>query len=140
MLGRRLLLLVAVLLATGAIAAALTPRSLQGPPKKTTPTTVAPALPGGTGGTRAAAPEVTRTVDAAGRERALVRARVGDLLHLYVRAPSPDIVELVGTGRFAAVDASSPAHFDFFAQASGSFPIHLQEAGRDVGRLVVSAG
>jgi hypothetical protein len=138
MLGRRLLLLIAVLLATGAIAAALTPRELRPTDRQTTSTAPAPVAPAGTGGTGAAAREVTRTVDADGREPAVVRADEGDLVHLSVRAPSPDIVELVGTGRFAAVDSSTPARFDFFASRSGTFPIHLQEADRDAGRLVVA--
>jgi hypothetical protein len=138
MLGRRLLLLVAVLLATGAIAAALTPRELRTPDRSTTtaPTTTVP--PSNSGGTVAGGREISRTVDAESREPARVRARVGDLLHLSVRAPSPDEVELVGTGRFASVDSSTPARFDFIPQTAGEFPIRLQGANRDVGRLVVT--
>jgi hypothetical protein len=140
MLGRRLLLLVAVLLATGAIAAALTPRdSGQTAPTTTTTTPTAPVLPGATGGTGAGAREVTRTVDADAAKPAVVRARVGDLLHLVVRAPSPDVVELDGTGRFASVDPSTPARFNFFVENPGTFPIRLQESGQQIGRLVVSA-
>ena len=138
MLGRRVLLLVAVLLATGAIAAALTPRdSGQTTPTTTAPT--APALAGPSGGTGAGAREVTRTVDAEGAEPAVVRTQVGDLLNLVVRAPSPDVVELDGTGRFASVDSSTPALFNFFVENPGTFPIRLQESGREIGRLVVSA-
>ena len=138
MLGRRLLLLVAVLLATGAIAAALTPRdSGQTTPTTTAPT--APVVPGATGGTGAGAREVDRTVDAEGAEPAVVRARVGDLLNLVVRAPSPDVVELDGTGRFDSVDSSTPARFNFFVEDPGTFPIRLQETGQEIGRLVVSA-
>jgi hypothetical protein len=138
MLGRRVLLLVAVLLATGAIAAALTPRDSG----QTTPTTTAPTAPavaGPSGGTGAGAREVTRTVDAEGAEPAVVRTQVGDLLNLVVRAPSPDVVELDGTGRFASVDSSTPARFNFFVENPGTFPIRLQESGREIGRLVVSA-
>jgi hypothetical protein len=137
MLGRRLLLLVAVLLITGAIAAALTPRDSGQTTPTTTPSTP-PALPGATGGTGAGAREVTRTINAAGAEPAVVRAHVGDLLHLVVRAPSPDVVELEGTGRFDSVDSSTPARFDFFVESPGTFPIRLQETGRQIGRLVVS--
>ncbi len=138
MLGRRLLLLVAVLLATGAIAAALTPRdSGQTTPTTTAPT--APVVPGATGGTGAGAREVNRTVDAEGAEPAVVRARTGDLLNLVVRAPSPDVVELDGTGRFASVDSSTPARFNFVVENPGTFPIRLQETGQEIGRLVVSA-
>ena len=122
MLGRRLLLLVAVLLATGAIAAALTPRDLRDSDQPTSTTTTTTAPVEATGGTGAGAREITRTVDAAGAEEAVVRARVGELLHLFVRAPSPDVVELVGTGRFESVDASTPARFDFFAETSRDVP------------------
>jgi hypothetical protein len=144
MLGRRLLLLVAVLLATGAIAAALTPRDLRDSDQTTSTTapppaaTTAPGLPGATGGTSAGTHEVNRTVDAEGAEPAVVRARMGNLLHLVVRAPSPDVVELDGTGRFDSVDSSTPARFDFFVETPGTFPIRLQETGREIGRLVVS--
>jgi len=140
MLGRRLLLLVAVLLATGAIAAALTPRDLRDS-DQTTPTTrsTPPTLPGATGGTGAGVGQVTRTVDAQSAEPAVVRARAGELLHLIVRAPSPDVVELDGTGRFDSVDSSTPARFDFFVESPGTFPIRLQESGQEIGRLVVSA-
>lgn len=140
MLGRRLLLLVAVLLATGAIAAALTPRdSGRTTPTTTTTTPTAPVLPGATGGTGAGAREVTRTVDAEAAKPAVVRARVGNLVHLVVRAPSPNVVELDGTGRFASVDPSTPARFNFFVENPGTFPIRLQETGEEIGRLVVSA-
>jgi hypothetical protein len=142
MLGRRLLLLVAVLLATGAIAAALTPRDLRDPQPTTATTSTSPAstVPAeATGGTQAGAHEVSRTVDAERAEPAVVHARVGDLLHLTVHAPSPDVVELVGTGRVATVDASTPARFEFFVPNPGTFPIHLQESGQDIGRLVVAA-
>ena len=137
MLGRRLLLLVAVLLATGAIAAALTPRD-SGQTTPTTTTSTTPALPGATGGTGAGAREVTHTVNAEGAEPAVVRTQVGDLLHLVVRAPSPDVVELDGLGRFTSVDSSTPARFNFFVENPGTFPIRLQETGQEIGRLVVS--
>ena len=68
-----------------------------------------------------------------------MRARVGELLHLVVRAPSPDVVEVDGIGRFDSVDPSTPARFNFFLETPGTFPISLQETGQEVGRLVVSA-
>jgi hypothetical protein len=138
MLGRRLLLLAAILMLTGAIAAALTPRDLRepAPPTQTRPVpTSPPAAAGGTPATR----ELSRTVNADARRPQTVRARVGDLLHLTVRAQSPDEVELVGLDRFEAADQFSPARFDFFVERAGSFPIRLREARREIGRLVVSA-
>lgn len=140
MLGRRLLLLVAVLLATGAIAAALTPRELRdSSTSPTTRTAPPPSVTSATGGTPAGAAEVTRTVDARGEGTVTVHAAQGDLLHLIVKVASPEEVELVGLGRFDSGDADTPARFDFFLDRRGSFPIHLQESGRDAGRLVVGA-
>src|SRR3954454_13717878 len=105
MLGRRLLLLAALLLAVGAVAAALTPRDLRRPAQTThtTPTTsTAPTQ--ATGGTGANAHEVSRTVDSEGPEEPVVPAHVGDLLDLTVKVFSPDVVELAGLGRFDAAD------------------------------------
>jgi hypothetical protein len=131
--GRRLLLLAAVLLASGALAAALAPRDLRDPqaPTARTATTGTQASPTPRPGGR----EVRRVVDASAPRPALVGARVGDLVHLVVKAPEPDRVELVGLGRFEAVDGFSPARFDFFAERPGRFPIRLRESGEEIGRL-----
>lgn len=135
MFRRHLLLLAAVLLATGALAAALTPRDARRGDEAAT--TAAPA-PGAGGGTRPRAPERSATIDASARRQVVVRVREGTLLRLTVRAPSPDEVELSGLGRFQAVDQFSPARFEFFARREGSFPVRLRESGRTIGRLVVS--
>lgn len=137
MLGRRLLILAAVLLATGAMAAALTPRDRSRkaePPTATTATT-----PGATGGTAPGATVAAFTVDSAARRPGVVRVRRGALLRLLVKATGPDEVELVGLGRFEPVDRFSPARFEFFALRGGTFPIRLRSTGRVIGRLVVDA-
>jgi hypothetical protein len=141
MLGRRLLILAAVLLATGAMAAALTPRDLRRSSPTTTTTTVPPReRPGGglpaTG--PAGAPETTAIVDGSSRRPAVVRVHLGTLLHLRVKAPAPDSVELQGLDRFEPTDQYLPARFDFFVQRRGTFPIRLRYAGRTIGRLVVA--
>jgi hypothetical protein len=140
MLARRLLLLAALLLATGAVAAALAPRDESGPTTTSTTTrpsaTAPPAASGGTAPTR----EINRSVSAASPEPAVVRAHAGDLLNLVVAAPSADEVELVGLGRFQAVDEFSPARFNFFLSRVGTFPIRLRERDRDIGRIVVNQG
>jgi hypothetical protein len=136
-LGRRLLILAAVLLATGAMAAALTPRDRS--PKVDPATTSTATTPGATGGTAPVPPAATFTIDAAARRPAVVRVRLGALLRLRVKAPAPDEVELVGLGRFEPVDQFSPARFDFFALEGGTFPIRLRRSGRVIGRLVVDA-
>jgi hypothetical protein len=139
MLGRRLFLLAAVLLAVGAIAAALTPRDMRKSGPTASGTTSAPPEPNQHAAAGAEAREISRTVDASAAKPAIVRTRTGDLLHLVVRAPAPDEVELQGLGRFESVDESSPARFDFFLVLPGTFPIRLQQSGRVLGRLVVDA-
>jgi len=136
-LGRRLLILAAVLLATGAMAAALTPRDRT---RKTEPPTTSTATtPGATGGTAPGATVAAFTVDSAARRPAVVRVRRGALLRLLVKATGPDEVELVGLGRFEPADRFSPARFEFFALRGGTFPIRLRSTGRVTGRLVVDA-
>ena len=140
MLGRRLLLLSAILLATGAIAAALAPRDT-GEPTTTTARPTTPTAPPASGGAAPMRPrEFTRNVNASAREPAVVRGRSGDLLHLVVEAQSADEVELVGLGRYQAVDEFSPAPFNFFLGAVGTFPIRLRERAQDIGRIVVNRG
>lgn len=137
-LGRRLLILAAVLLATGAMAAALTPRDLrQGDEPRAT--TAAPPPPRSAGGTPPGAREASFVVDGSRRRPAVLRVRQGTLIHLSVKAPAPDEVELEGLGRSEPVDPYSPARFDFFAQGGGTFPIRLRQADREVGRLVIRA-
>jgi hypothetical protein len=140
MLGRRLLLLAALLLATGAIAAALAPRDTREPRTTTVRPTTASPPPASAGAVPAPTREVTRRVSASAQEPAVVRARAGELLNLIVAAPSADEVELVGLGRYQAVDQFSPARFNFFLSRVGTFPIRLLERGRDIGRIVVNEG
>ncbi|MDX6671504.1 MAG: hypothetical protein QOI91_1867 [Solirubrobacteraceae bacterium] len=137
MLGRRLLILAAVLLATGAMAAALTPRDRGR--MTNAPTTSTATTPRATGGTVPGAAVAAFTIDSAARRPAVVRVRRGALLRLQVKSPSPDEVELVGLGRFEPVDRFSPARFEFFALRGGTFPIRLRGTGRVIGRLVVDA-
>jgi hypothetical protein len=137
---RRLLLLIAVLLGIGALAAAVMPRDLR-IRADTATTAPAPAAPSRA---RAGPPtpgteRVAHRIDAGLPGMPVVRANVGDLVDLSVAAPTPDEVELAGLGRFAAVDAYTPAHFEFLAERAGAFPIRLALAGRTVGRLDVRA-
>jgi hypothetical protein len=133
--ARRLLLFAAVLLAVGALAAALAPTELRRPAttqRTTPPPRATPARP--------AAPRATvsRTLRAGARGAQVLHARVGDRVVLTVEAEGPDEVA-IGELRFASVDAFSPARFDFIAERPGTFPIRLRQAGRDLGRLVVQA-
>src|SRR5204862_5315600 len=78
MVARRLLILAAVLLGLGAVAASLAPRDLRGPATSTTVTTVAPPppLPASRGR------ELALSLNAAAPRPGIVSARVGDHVRL----------------------------------------------------------
>jgi hypothetical protein len=132
MLGRRFLLLVAVLMGLTALAASIAPREPlvreRGAPTPTpTPTTTTEAN---------AVRTVEKTISAdAGHARGVVRE--GDLVHLEVHATEVDTVELMD--EFQPVEADSPAVFDLLADTPGNYPITLLDADRRVGTLVVRA-
>jgi hypothetical protein len=136
MLGRRLLVLMAVLLGLTALAAALAPRP-----------TVTPQR-GGLEASPSAAPDtpspgsqpsqvVARTISAdegAGRGAAnVVRAREGDTVRLTVRGAVLDAGPL--DGRDEPLEPGSPAHFEFIADERGKHPIVLLDADRRIGEL-----
>jgi len=141
MLGRRLLVLMAVLLGLTALAAALAPRPTVVPERGTPtasptpePSVSVPAAP-------AASRIVSRTLDAGSGERSrstVVRARAGDTIRLSVRGDVLDAVELEGLDEIEPVEPGSPARFEFLAEAPGEHPIVLLEAGRRVGVLDIT--
>jgi hypothetical protein len=136
MLARRLLVLAAVLLALGAVAASLAPRDLRDSPSTTTVTTVAPPpvprVPPGR--------ELSLSLDANAARPGAVSARVGDHVRLSVRSGAPDAVAIPALGQTQPVDPYSPAMFDFIADRAGAFPLVLVQAGRRVGTLRVAPG
>jgi plastocyanin len=137
MLGRRLLVLMAVLLGLTALAAALAPRPTVVPERgSVTPSPTATPSPPAEGA--AGSHVVTRTVDAdMGAKPARVRARAGDTIRLSVRGDVLDAVELKGLDEIEPVEPGSPARFEFRAEAPGEHPIVLLEADRRVGLLAI---
>jgi hypothetical protein len=133
MLARRLLVLAAVLLALGAVAASLAPRDLRQPGPTTNPATAPPPAPPAVRGR-----DITLAVDAAAAP-ATVAAGMDDHVHLTVRAQLPDAVSIPALGYIQPVDAYSPAVFDFVADRAGRFPILLAQSGRRVATLRVTA-
>jgi hypothetical protein len=135
MLTRRLLILAAVLLGLGALAASLAPRDLRGPGRPTTITTVVrpPALPAPAGR------DLALSLDADAARPGTVLARVGDHVRLTVRAAAPDAVSIPALGQVQPVDPYSPAQFDFVADRPLASPITLQQTGRRVGTLRIAA-
>jgi hypothetical protein len=68
-----------------------------------------------------------------------VRARVGDVVRLLVRAPSADVVELTNLAVEEPVDPDQPAELLFVADRAGRFPVRLRDAGESIGTLRVTS-
>jgi plastocyanin len=136
MLGRRILILMAVLLGFTALVTALAPRPTRTPERgaESASPTREPAPPTTTSRV------VTQTVDAtAGARPARVRARAGDTIRLAVHGDVLDTVELQGLDEIDALEPSAPARFEFLAESPGEHPIVLMDADRRVGLLVIKA-
>jgi hypothetical protein len=136
MFGRRMLILVAVLMGLTALAASVSP-----PPDRTRPAVSPAGTPApATAVEPAAEPPSARTVmrrlrAGPGARGTRVRARVGDLVVLDVTG---DVVDTVVIGDLPAVepiDPDAPAHIELYAEAPGAFPIRLLEAARQIGVL-----
>jgi hypothetical protein len=123
---RRLLLFAALLLVAISLVSAMTPRqqrvrdssgaNAEPPPKSPPASVVEASLPA---------------------ERA-VRARIGDVVRLRVRAPAADVVEVTSLAVEEPVDAGATAELEFVADRAGSFRVRLREAGEAIGTLRVA--
>jgi hypothetical protein len=144
MIGRRLLLLVAVLMGLTALAASIAPRNTG---------TDEPATPPGRPGTvveptqtpqlSPAAPDpeqdvLEETVSAAeGASPVRVRARQGQTVVLEVQGSVFDEVVLTGLDRVKAIAPEAPARFEIYLDQPGRFQIRLLDADRRLGELLV---
>lgn len=140
MFGRRLVILVAVLMGLTALAASVAP-----PPEPTrrersaspTPTpTPPPAQPDS-----AVSGVVSARIEVApeGGSLARVRARAGDTVVLDVSGDAVDAVVVGDLPVIEPIDPSSPAHLEIVAPAPGRYAIKLQDADRQIGVLDVTA-
>jgi hypothetical protein len=128
MLGRRFLILVAVLMGLTALAASVAPRQpVTREDREAATPTPAPA----------GEPTVTTVYKKLSAEEgeSVVTVREGDLVELEVEAVEPDSVSVLG--RIDTVDPTTPARFSLIAGKPGEYPIELLEAGRQVGTLVI---
>jgi hypothetical protein len=134
MLGRRFLLLVAVLMGLTALAASVAPRdsAVRGPqPERRDPTpTPTPTSPDAPSTTRT----VVRTISADAAPRRVV-VREGDLVELQVANSELDTVRLMG--RIEPVEPLANARFHILADRPDKYPIELLESGRRIGTLEV---
>jgi hypothetical protein len=133
MLGRRFLLLVAVLMGLTALAASVAPREpLVRDRRAATPSPTATSAPTVT------ADDTIRTVEktiGTAEEPAKITVRTGDLVRIAVTGDELDSVRLLD--KIESIDAESPAVFELYAERPGTYPIELVEGERRVGTLVV---
>jgi hypothetical protein len=127
MLGRRFLILVAVLMGLTALAASLAPQpAVREQRGEQTPTPAPAGSP-----SFVTIEEEISTVDS----RARVTVGAGELLELTVSGPERDSVMLLG--RMDTIDPTSPARFSLLAGEPGEYPIELVGAERQIGTLVI---
>lgn len=124
---RRFLLFATLLLVAASLVSALAPsdRRFGQPPRALEPPPPAPTA-------------AARSVEAALPRTRPVRARVGDVVRLTVRAPAADTVELAALGVEAPADPQTPGELLFTADQVGSFPVRLRDADEAVGSLQVT--
>jgi hypothetical protein len=128
MLGRRFLILVAVLMGLTALAASVAPRQPVTREARETPTPTPAATGSPTFST------VHKTVSTE-EDDARVAVRVGDVVQLEVAGDERDSVMVLG--RIDTIDPTTPARFSLLADEPGEHPIELLEAGERIGTLVV---
>jgi hypothetical protein len=68
-----------------------------------------------------------------------VRARVGDVIRLLVRAPSADVVQVSDIAIEEPVDAGQPAELVFVADRAGRFRVRLRDAAESIGTVRVTS-
>lgn len=156
MSGRRLLVLVAVLMGLTALAASVPDRQPASPPPVTSAPPAATAPPSASDPpTRETPPpaddddpnpsegpstvvrgELSADPNAQPRR---VEARVGDIVRLRVRGNTLDAVLLPSLDRLEPVQPEAPARFEILAERPGTYPVTLVEARRQIGELVISA-
>jgi hypothetical protein len=136
---RRMLLIIAVLMALTAVTVALSPGD-----RGTTDTTgAAPPAATAAPGDAAAPGEVdapapgdsplqTFRADASGQ---LIRLDAGDRVLLRVVSDELETVQLGTDGEIEVVDADSPAEFDILAEPGLDVAVRLLESGRTIGRV-----
>jgi hypothetical protein len=128
MLGRRFLILVAVLMGLTALAASFAPRQPETREERQASTpTPAPA----------GSPTVSTVYRSLGANEGetVLTVREGDLVELTVEGVEPDSVSVLG--RIDAVDPTTPARFSILADEAGEHPIELVDADRQIGQLVI---
>ena len=127
MLGRRFLILVAVLMGLMALAASVAPRQPVVRERADSTPTPTPA------GTATVVTVEKELSTASGPDRVTVHE--GDVVELSVSGPERGAVMVLD--RIDAIHPDAPARFSLLAGAPGEHPIELLESGRQIGTLVI---
>lgn len=136
MLGRRLLVLLVVLMGLTVLASSVAPRREAAPVQPAPSSTRAADAP-----PRRASEE--RVSAERGRPPARIVVRQGDLLTLVVSSPARGAIALErveardGLDFLDAVDPVSPARFELLADRPGSYRILVVETDREIGTIEV---
>jgi hypothetical protein len=137
-LGRRLLVLFAVLLGLTALVTSLAPRPTttrpgivqQTPAPSATPSPELPAT---------ASRRIEQTISAdPGHPRTRIKARVGDVLALSVRGDVLDGVQIEELGKLEPIEPGSPARFEVLLDRRGELRVSLVDAERLIGLVDVA--
>ena len=126
MLGRRFLILVAVLMGMTALAASLAPRqpTSERDRQEATPS----PSPAGTATLATVVEELTTS-------EADVTVNAGDLVELTISGPESDSVMVLN--RMDTIHPDSPARVSLLAGEPGEYPIELVDADRQIGTLTI---
>ena len=138
MLGRRLLVLFAVLLGLTALVTSLAPRPTVTRPGVAQVTPTVTATPARTDAATTSRRVVATMSADPGRPRATIHARVGDVLALTVRGNVLDDVEIEAAGKVVPIDTGSPARFELLLDRRGELRVDLVDAERLIGVVEVS--
>jgi hypothetical protein len=134
MLGRRFLIIVAVLMGLTALAASLAPRD---PALRSdaTPTPTATATPEGAAEVPSGTGTVARMIDADDDAPQRVVVTQGEILELQVSSSDIDSVQLLD--EIEPVDPDSNARFNLYADRAGEHDVTLLDADRVVGTVEI---
>jgi hypothetical protein len=129
MVARRLLIVLAVLVALTALAAGVAPRERLGGGQG------ASAPPAGAPAPTRASGRVQKTLDASAIDQRVV-ARVGQTVVLTVRSKELATISLAESGDRTA-EPDSPARFELLADVPGTYPIDRLETEQQIGTLEI---
>src|SRR5438874_1695133 len=129
MFGRRLVIVVAIVMGLMALAASVAP-----PPQRSEPNGTPSPAPSSTAEPPSAdRGDVTARLRVGAPARSPVRARVGQNVTLDVSGDVVDAVVIPGLGVLEPIDPASPAQIQLYAATAGVYPIRLLGSGQPVG-------